>query len=326
MCPPDFYEIREPDSATGAANDFENKGFEEFKKNQKEFRRAANAQWQALKSTFVSLGVEVVEIEPKENHPDLVFTADPSVSIIGNSWNLSRNGNANSITILSRFSNKKRQNEVAINAAFFERNFPDRAILESHFRTEGSGDNVYDVFRDTYWSGYNRQLKQGCAAAGRSDKRSHQALIATFGVEVISLPVMRPFFHIDTSLAPLSKGHIVFYEKGILPDSLHYFRKRAFADYGLPIENYLIPVSKKDADRLACNLVCINDTVVMPACSQDLQDRIRKAGYEVVTRDVSRFIAAGGAVHCLINNINQQRVVGGLASRAPKQNAQQLAL
>ncbi len=324
MCPPDFYEIREPDLAVGAANDFEVKGFREYQKSPKKFRREANAQWKDLKRTLVSLGAQVVEITPDRNCPDLVFTADPTLSVIGNGWDLRRANQPKSITLLSRFSNENRQTEVAINAAFFERNLPNRPIVESYYRTEGTGDNVYDAFRDVFWSGYCQQPDRSCAASGRSDLRAHEALKATTGIEVVSLPVSRPFFHIDTSLAPLSKGHIVFYEKGISPKALQFFKKRAFGDYDLPINDYLIPVTKEDAEKLACNLVCLNGTVVIPECSNDLQERIRKAGYEVVTRDVSRFIAAGGAIHCLTNNINQHRVPGGLST--PKEAAQQFTL
>ncbi|MDD3287577.1 MAG: arginine deiminase-related protein [Alphaproteobacteria bacterium] len=326
MCPPDYYEIRKPNESSGSANDFETRGYIEYKRNKKEFQRTAEAQWQNLKNTFISIGAKIIEIDPENNCPDLVFTADPSLSITNNGWDINRKKQAKSITLLSRFSNEERQNEVAISAAFFEKKIPNHAIVESHYRMEGSGDNVYDVFRDIFWSGYSKQPERKCAAAGRSDLRAHEALSATTGVEAISLPVSRPFFHIDTSLAPLSKGHIVFYKNGVLPEAIQFFYKKAFADYDLPIDKHLIPVSKNDAERLACNLVCINNTVVMPACSHDLQERIRKAGYEVITRDVSRFIAAGGAIHCLTNNINQQRIVGGLSAHPPKESARQFTL
>ena len=40
--------------------------------------------------------------------------------------------------------------------------------------------------------------------------------------------------------------------------------------------------------------------------------KTKALGYDVYTLDLSYFIMAGGGPHCLINNTNQLRIVGGI--------------
>jgi N-dimethylarginine dimethylaminohydrolase len=309
MCPPDFYKVRKPDIENGAANKFEIEGYKEYIKDPKEFLRDAHRQHKKLKNLFGSIGAHVIEVEPKEGEHDAVFTADAFLSIVKNGWNITKNQSVSShaLTILSHFSNEERQGEVVIHADFFEKQTPGRTMIRSHYRMEGTGDNLYDPFRDLFWSGYVHNASRATASAGRSDIRAHAALASTTGVEVISLEVKSPFFHDDTSVGLLPRGHVVCFPDGLHPKSYQTLIEQAFHRFDLSPETHLIRVSEEDAKRLACNFRCVGDTVVMPLCSDDLIDRIRKAGYRPVNTDVGKFIAAGGAIHCLTNNINEQR-------------------
>jgi len=310
MCSPDYYEIRPPHPEAGFCNDFVVQGYKEYSANPVVFRKQAQKQWKALCAIFKAAGVEVVEIEPNEKSTGQVFTADPSLSIVSKNEN---NGTLSAVTILSRFSNEERQTEVEDTANFFEKKTADRPLVQSHYRFEGTGDNVYDSFRDVFWSGYVVNPSRKTASSGRSDLRAHKALSALTGVDVISLAVKRPFFHIDTAMAPLSKGHIVCFEDGMQPEAFKKLKAEAFDRFGLCSDDYLIPVSSDDAKKYGCNLVSFGDLVVMPDCSASLKGAISRAGYEVVTTDMSRFIYCGGAIHCVVNNINQRRIVGGTA-------------
>jgi hypothetical protein len=53
----------------------------------------------------------------------------------------------------------------------------------------------------------------------------------------------------------------------------------------------------------------------MPKCSNSLKDRLSQKGYEVVTTDMTQFIYSGGAMHCLTNNLNEIRVIGGTCKK-----------
>lgn len=302
MCPPEGYAIPAPNPEAGHANDFAIQGYREYQKNPKKFRDEAARQWKSLKNIFNSLGVITVDMEPQENQPDLVFTADPSLSF--------QNKDSQLITVFSRFSNEERQIEVDAHAAFFDKELPDRPLISSHYRIEGTGDNVYDPSRDLFWSGYTHVAGRQNAASGRSDQRAHTALSQLTGVEVVSLAVRRPFFHIDTSMGVLSNGHMVVFRDGMQPLAYQKMLYNAFDRFGLNREEYLIEVSAEDAAKYACNLRCVGDTVIMPEVSHELQERIRSKGYRVITTNLSQFIYSGGSVHCLTNNLNEQRVLG----------------
>jgi len=303
MAPPTNFVIRPPNEKGEHVNEFAKAGYEEYRKDSVAFHTKAHAQWNKLKELLANLGAEIVEIVSDNTDDDMVFTADPSLSI--------KNSSGGLITIFSRFSNARRQNEAMVHANYFEKHCSGSALLNSHFATEGTGDNVYDPFRDVFWSGYTKNPTPGHPAQGRSDKRAHIALSSATSVEVISLNVVSPFFHIDTSFAPLTNGHILCYPGGISDADFAMMKKKAFAEFGLDADEYLILVSKEDAQRFACNVRCVGDTVVIPECSQELRDRIKSKNYQVMTVDLSCFIAAGGAVHCLTNNINEQRIPGG---------------
>jgi N-dimethylarginine dimethylaminohydrolase len=310
MCSPDFYKISPPDPEHGYANDFAIKGYELFIKDTKGFRSNARKQWSNLKSVFEAAGARIILVKPNELADDAVFTADPSLSLITHN-----DGVASSISIFSHFSNEPRQREVAISSETIEAYEPSRSFIMSYYRTEGTGDNVYDPYRDCFWSGYVSNAGRATAAAGRSDIRSHAMLTKLTGVSVISMAVKQPYFHIDTSMAPLPGGHIVCYPDGMKAEAYERILKQGLDQYGLKHDDFLIKVSDEDANRYACNLRVIGKTVIIPECSQELQDRIKKAGYDVVTVPMTYFMATGGAPHCLSNNINETRVVGGYASK-----------
>lgn len=310
MSSPDFYAIREPDAYTGSANDFEVFGYREQQKDPKSFREAAIKQWLDLRRVFNALGVKTIDIEPVEDMPDIVFTADPSLSLVIPKME-ALNADPRVITMFSRFSNEERQEEVRLNMDLIERQFPDRALVHSHFRTEGTGDNVYDSFRDVFWSGFTENVGRMNAASGRSDIRAHKTLTDLTGVPVNSMAVKKPFFHIDTSMAPLTNGHIICFKDGMQPEAYDTLLREGFDRYGMPRDEYLIEVSAADAEIYACNLRCVGDTIIMPRCSNDLKDRLMSKGYDVITLDMSQFVYAGGAMHCLTNNLNERRIVGG---------------
>jgi N-dimethylarginine dimethylaminohydrolase len=306
MCPPDYYKISPPDSTHGHANEFAKKGHEVFMEDTKGFREKAMVEWTKLKGIFEAAGAKIILIEPDKIAEDAVFTADPSLSLV-----TQRSRMTSSISIFSHFSNEPRQREVALSSQAIEAYDASRILLGSHHRSEGTGDNVYDPFRDCFWSGYIPKAGRENAAQGRSDIRSHRILTELTKVPVNSMAVEGPFFHIDTSMAPLPGGHIVCYPDGMKAEAYERILKEGLDRYGLKHKDYLIKVSKEDAFKYACNLRVIGKTVIIPECSQELQDRINKAGYEVVTVPMQQFIYSGGGPHCLSNNINETRVIGG---------------
>ena len=59
---------------------------------------------------------------------------------------------------------------------------------------EGSGDNLYDCYRDCFWSGYSSKLSPEGTSSGRSSLYAHKRLEEHTGVSIKSLEVIKPFF------------------------------------------------------------------------------------------------------------------------------------
>jgi N-dimethylarginine dimethylaminohydrolase len=298
VCPPDYFEITRPASSFGAVNDYAHEGYKRYANDPKLFKSQARKQWDSLIDAFIQTGFEVLNLPPQENLPYLVFTADASCSFQAGSKGFS---------IISRFSNDHRSQESSIHQYYLQSALPKREIITPSFYYEGTGDTLYDPFRDLFWAGYTRTPGRQGAASGRSDIRGHELLAHLSQTPVISLEVQRPFFHLDTALAPLSRGHIVVFENGLAPVSFHKMLKEGFIDRSLDPKEYLITVDIKDAKDYACNLICHGNKVLLPRCSAELQKKISEKGYEVSCCDVDNFVLAGGGIHCLTNPINQRK-------------------
>lgn len=311
MSKPDHFKIAKPCTENGSANRFLIKGYKEYIKDPVGFQIKALEQWTELHRILTEeLGCKVILTEPTEGLDDQVFTADPSLSLV----TIPKSDCCNAIltTVFSKFSNVERQNEVipqqrSINQLNVEHN---HVLSPHHF--EGNGDNLYDQYRDIIWSGYTKKPGREGAALGRSDKKAHDLLQQTTKVNVVSLEMKNGFFHIDTAFAPLNGGHILMYPGAFSIEDVRKIRKAACEDFGLEPKDYAICTSPADAEKFACNVISVGNMIVMPECSERLQDRLREKGYCPITTPLDHLIMAGGAGHCSVNQVNMLRIPGGL--------------
>jgi len=299
MCPPEHFAIDAPPTS-GAANDMMIEGARVYAADPAGFRRAATRKWENLRGVLErELGAEIIELEAQEGLSDQVFSADASISLMMD--------DGTSVAFLSRFTYEERQAEVALHAEALRAYDPKRELREASYNIEGCGDNVYDPVRDLFWSGFTPTPARSAAGCGRSDVRAHRELEQATGVDVVDLQVRRPFFHLDTAVAILPRGHVMCCAEGISDASLEILKERAFEPYGLSVEEHLIPVTRVDADRYACNVVTHEDRVVLPEVSDELLETMRAKGYEPITVDLKEFILSGGGPHCLTNLVNERR-------------------
>ena len=319
MCPPEYYDYRR--KVHKAVNGYVPNAFHGSAPSLD--RTLIFQQWNNLKAKIIELGGHVLEVAPREGLLDQVFTADPVLGLSDDT------GEHNYLT--SMFSHPARQPEqrpfIRLLEEFHDRSYarkPDHRmhIFPAMVLTEGSGDNVYDHFRNVFWSGYKLQTAESFseikikrpdvdgsnAPWGRSDRAAHFQISSWFRVAVNSLEVVKPYFHIDTTLAPLPRGHMLCYRGGLTEESFAKMKEEAFDKYGLDPEEFLIEVDKEDARRFACNIVCFNGRdVITPLISDKLRQTIESKGYKVHMVDVSEFIKGGGGPHCLTNFVNQRR-------------------
>ncbi len=308
MC---LYDQFRPATADGhaPANQNEREGAEIYNQDPEGFKIRALGKQRTLREEFYpnadTLDVAVAE----EAGPDQVFTADGTFTLVIEGHHY---------TVVSKFTNEKRQAEVNAQIETIKKSDAERGIartfIQAPYNFEGTGDAVYDVFRDVVWAGYDPNGPSvDTASHGRSDIRAHHTLEQALGVEFVSLPTQEPGYHIDTVIAPLSKGHMLVNMDAITPEALKILKYKAFERFGMNPDEYLIPVTGEDAKNYATNLRCFGDRIVMPECSQELRQTIEDAGYDVTMVDLKEFLAGGGSGHCLSNNIDEERIIGGIA-------------
>ena len=296
MSPPDEFAIFAPHPEHGGPNAFSHANYAAFAADPKGFREVASQQWHALKAALEKHGADTLILPPDEALMDGPFTADASLSHIQE--------DGTHIVLLSHFSNQMRAPEVDAHRALLQQRFPSARFVMHDYACEGTGDNVYDCFRKLYWSGFTANPSYANAAQGRSDSRAHLMLQKRTGARVIGLQVKAPFYHLDTTFAPLPQGHVLASRAGLQTQSWDDMLREAFAPFHLDATTHLIEVSEEDTYAFGCNIVSIGNVIIMPVVSDGLRKRIELAGYVVEMVDISQFTKAGGAVHCLTNRLN----------------------
>src|SRR5262245_17612075 len=192
---------------------------------------AAERQWAALHAKLTELGATVELVPPVPGLPDLVFTANAAVVL-------------DRQALLARFRHPERQREEGHFEAAFRslqarglidavRKLPDGLVLE------GAGDCVWDERRDLFWMGYGP----------RSDAAAARAVEDTFAREVMALELADArFYHMDTALAPLPGGEVMY-----LPSAFTAAGTAAIRERVAPLAR--IEITSEDGCRLAANAV-----------------------------------------------------------------------
>lgn len=224
--------------------------------------------------------------------------------------------------MLSNFSNVSRQAETDIQGRYLQQNYDqmkarypnlnfDKVEQAFDYKSEG-GDYRYSAFHGVMMIG-NRAEDMRDPKGGRTDIRAHQQFHALTQIPILSLEVSEPYFHLDTVLAPLWKGHMIVYPDGMSADSYNRLRYEACAKHGLDPDEYCIIASQDDARNFACNAVVVDaDNILIPKVSDDLIERITAKGYQVHVVDVSEFIKGAGALNCMKCESNLVHIPGGL--------------
>lgn len=223
-------------------------------------------QWQAVYDIYTKqLGWQVELAPPVKHLPDMVFSTDCCLMIGGK-------------ILLSNFRYPERQPETA----HFEKWLRAHGFTEmkqAAHRFEGGGDNL--VCGDKILAGYGF----------RSDPEAADELREYFGLEVVPLHIVDPFFyHLDTSVAVLSDDAVAFYPGAIDEDS----QKRLRA----AIPN-VIEATLEEAQGFGLNAVSDGHTIITSGESPSLLQKYRDAGFEVIGTPILEFRKSGGGVKCM---------------------------
>lgn len=264
MCPPDYFTV------SYAINPW-------MEGEQGTVSRArAQEEWRGLRETLAELA-DVELLDPVAGLPDMVFTANAGVVY-------------DDRVIVSRFAPPQRRGEEPYFRRWFESHGYRVVDWPQELVFEGAGDALLDRAGAWVWAGYGQ----------RTERRAHEALAEFYRArEVVSLRLVDPFFyHIDTCLAPLEGGYLLYYPEAFDETGRGEIERRVPAAKR-------IPVSAEEAEAFACNAVNLGKNVVLNEPSERLRHALEEAGFSVAGVVMSEFIRSGGAAKCLVLRIDE---------------------
>jgi N-dimethylarginine dimethylaminohydrolase len=224
----------------------------------------AMAQWDRLRETYLALGHQVELVEPVPGLPDMVFAAN-GATVIGDR------------ALIARYRYPQRAAEAPAYRDWFLANGFE-VTAEPRFINEGQGDYLIEGERLLAGTGF------------RTDRLSHDEAQELYGLPVVSLTLVDPsFYHLDTALAVLGEGRIMYYPEAFSIGSQQVLR-RLYPD--------AIIANRRDAEAFGLNAVSDGVNVVLPQVATHLIELLRERGYSPIGLDMSELHKAGGAVKC----------------------------
>lgn len=238
----------------------------------------AQQQYDFLKNLYKHLGLSVIEIEPSEDHPDMVFTANQLMPFkIKTDSN-----NEKTAFVLSHMATTERAGEVL----FFKR------WAESEgYQTVQLPIGPFEGMGDALWNNDQSQLFLGYGF--RTHLQVAKELETITGKPVTPLKLVSPhFYHLDTCLAILRPGECAYVKEAFAPESIEVLKQSFKTLVEIPFEEAVT--------GLACNLFCPDQkTIIIDQSNIGTMARLRDLQYEVIAVDTSEFRKSGGSVFCL---------------------------
>jgi N-dimethylarginine dimethylaminohydrolase len=229
----------------------------------------ARRQWAGLMDALErEAGALLERMQPVPGLPDMVFTANAGL-VVGRR------------AVPSRFRHPERQREERHFEAWFREQDYEVLLLDDGVYFEGAGDLLQ--FPELWFGGYRQ----------RSDIGAYPRLSEMFGREIIPLELVDSrFYHLDTCFCPLTGGELLYY-----PAAFDSYAQAVIADRIEAKRRLLVP--QAEALRFACNAVCVDKHVVLPAGCSLTAAMLESRGYQPHPLPLDEFMKAGGSAKCL---------------------------
>ena len=229
----------------------------------------ARAQWCHLTQVLQNeTGAKLEFMTPIPGLPDLVFTANAGAVHDGTA-------------VPSRFRYPERQQEEQHFMEWFTQHGYDVIPLDQGMFFEGAGDLL--GFPDCWIGGYRQ----------RSDIRAYDQLSEIFRNRILAVELVdQRFYHLDTCFCPLSGGELLYY-----PPAFDTYAQTVIASQVAPEQRFAVPPF--EADRFACNAVCVDRHVILPTGCPDTMAWLTANGYTPHPVELDEFLKAGGSAKCL---------------------------
>ncbi|MFC5633471.1 dimethylargininase [Streptomyces bullii] len=229
-------------------------------------------QWQALVDTYRAHGHTVDTVKPVPGLPDMVFAANAAVVVEGRVFG-------------SLFHAPERR--------------PESVPYEAWFKAEG-----FEVYHpESVCEGEGDLVQAGrwiLAGTGfRTTREAHREVQEFFGLPVISLTLVDPYFyHLDTALFVLDDDNVAYYPEAFSPGSREVLA-RLYPD--------AVIATREDAMAFGLNSVSDGRHVFVSPGATALADQLAERGYAPVPVDLSEFHKAGGGIKCCTQEIRENR-------------------
>lgn len=226
----------------------------------------ALAQWQDLYELYEDLGVKVYLIKPREGLPDMVFTANVGMAIEDK-------------VVLSNFRYSERRGERQHFKEWFERHGYTILELPPEIKFESSG--AISFYGERFLIDYGF----------RTSEVAVEEIEKLLNVKVIALKLVNShFYHLDLCFTPLDTRTALYFPPAFSPKGVKVIKS---------IVEQPIAITVYDAMHFGCNIVVIDDIVVVNEGCKTLHGKLEEIGYEVMEVNLSEFHKSGGGARCL---------------------------
>lgn len=254
LCPPTYYNI---EYEINPWMHIENKVL----------KKTAQDEYNLLKQTYIDLGVDILEIPPEKDVPDMVYTANLGYV-------------KENIFIAANFKFPERQRESVYSKQYFRQ----------------LGFTVKKIPPDISWEGEAEFIPVGntyfMGCGKRTDIRAKEHLSEILQAEVIPLKLIDPYFyHLDMCFLPLSEQTVAINPRSFEPDGLKIIRQNF---------ETVIETSPEDNQFMGCNAEVIGKTIVVAqGLSKELRNKYDNLGYTTIELPMDQYRKGGGSIKCL---------------------------
>jgi len=268
MCPPTFFDVREPKNPhMGAPID----------------RVLAEQQWENLRRALQDSGLNVELIDPVRDLDDMVFAA--------NQVFVGQHPGSGKFIVPSRMRFASRQKEVGYYVEWFrQRGYKvmDLDLTEEYL--EGHGDLIWHPGGMRVWAAYGFRSSRGGV-------EKFAAAMAKPGIPVTILELRdEHFYHLDTCFCPLNQDAVLIYPEGLTEASITAVRQ-GFA--------HTHTLSREEALQFIANGIVANGRFITPYVTPHLVQMLAQEGLTPVAVETSEFEKSGGSVFCMKTFVDQ---------------------
>jgi len=233
-------------------------------------KSGALKQWLNLKREFENHNLKVEVLPAVAGLPDLVFTANQSLSLPGGR------------VLLSKMKSEQRAPEVEkLKSWYQEKGIENFYQMENTF--ESMGDLIWYSQKKLFFGGYGF----------RTEEKALEEMNRVTNIPIIGLKLqMEEFYHLDTCFSVLDEESLAYFP-GAFDKVANKFLEEWF-------KNIIVLDEEEALNNFAGNCYCPDGkNVFLQKGSTSFEQKLRELGFNPVPVDTSEFIKGGGSVFCM---------------------------